>query len=121
MPKYSWKFQELFSNGNIADIDIRISADNKDKAKKILLIHIIKMTRYGIPRIYITPKGNTIIRHSNETRAHSLPFVNIDYDFLQKIQSIQPTTVFEFNHQASPFVPSYNYNYNYIQNNDDDF
>lgn len=106
MPAYSWKFQELFDNGIYYDIDIKINADNPEDAKKIIMNHIIKMTRFGIPRIFITSKGKIVISHSNDSRARNLLFVNIDYLLFQKILCVQPSVYFELNGQAAPFIPN---------------
>jgi len=94
MPTYYWKFQERFNTGIYADVCIKIHADNLENAKKILVNHIIKMSRFGIPRIFITPKANTGISHSNDIRAINLPFINIDYPFFQKILCFQPNLAF---------------------------
>ena len=67
--------------------------------------HIIKMTRFGIPRIFITLQCNTVISHSNDASARNLLFVNIDYTLFQKILCMQPNIGFELNLQAAPFVP----------------
>ena len=94
MPTYYWKFQEHFNKVIMADIYIKLIADNPEHAKNILVNHIIKMSRFGIPRIFITPKANTCISHSNDIRAINLPFINIDYPFFQKILCLQPSLAF---------------------------
>lgn len=112
MPRYYWKFQERFSSSadsyvdNYADVCIDIVSDSLQQARNILINHIMKMSRYGIPRIFITPKGDTVVSHSNDARAISLPFINIDYPIFQKILYFQPNTAFELNSQAKPFIPS---------------
>jgi hypothetical protein len=106
MPTYYWKFQEQFNTGNNGDVYIEIIADNPIKAKNILMNHIIKMSRFGIPRIFLTPKANTVITHSNDERASNLPFINIDYLLFQKILCFQPRIAFELNHNAKPFIPN---------------
>jgi hypothetical protein len=106
MPTYYWKFQEHFNKENYTDVYIEIITDNPIQAKQILMKHIIKMSRFGIPRIFLTSNGKTVISHSNDERASILPFVNIDSPLFQKILSLQPRVAFEFNHQAKPFIPN---------------
>jgi hypothetical protein len=106
MPTYYWKFQEQFNTENYADVYIEIITDNPINAKEILMKHIIKMSRFGIPRIFLTSKGKTVISHSNDERARILPFINIDSPLFQKILSLQPRVAFEFNHRAKPFIPN---------------
>lgn len=103
MPMYSWKMREIFDDTIMRDINIRITANNSIDAKKIIMNHIVKITRFGIPRIYITSNGKTVISHSNEIRARNLPFITIDYVLLEKILEIQPNV--ELNQHASPFIP----------------
>jgi hypothetical protein len=107
MSKYSFEFNEILNNGDNILVCLKINtiANEPIRAKNILVQYIIKVSRFGIPKIILTPKGNTIISHSNDERANDMPFVNIDYEILQKIQSTQPKTVFKFNHLASPFIP----------------
>lgn len=106
MPTYYWKFQECFNTGKYVDVYIEIVSDEIEKSKHILMNYIIKMSRFGIPIIFITPKDKTIISHSNDVRASNLPFISIDYQLFQKILSLQPSLVFELNHQANPFIPN---------------
>jgi hypothetical protein len=106
MPKYNYTFTEKFSDRKTINVCITIKSDSLEKSRSILIHHIIKMTRFGIPRIFITTKGNTFISHSNEKRADNMPFIDIDYDIFVKIQYMKPEHVFEFNHLASPFIPS---------------
>ena len=106
MPTYYWKFQEHFNTENYIDVYIEIITDNPTNAKKILMKHIIKMSRFGIPRIFLTFNGKTVISHSNDERAIILPFINIDSSLFQKILSLQPRVAFEFNHRAKPFIPN---------------
>lgn len=105
MPTYYWKFQELFSKENNVDVYIELVADNSIKAKNIIMNYIMKMSRFGIPKIVLTHKGKTAITHSNDARARNLPYVNIDYALFQKILCLQPSVAFELNHMASPFIP----------------
>jgi len=105
MPTYNWKFQEYFNDGNYADVLIEISTDNPTLAKNIVMNHIIKMSRFGIPKIVLTSKGKTAITHSNDVRASNLPYIIIDYALFQKILCLQPNITSELNHMASPFIP----------------
>jgi len=107
MPTYYWKFQEVLNTGIQAELFIKISTDSPDKAKKILMNHIIKMSRFGIPKIFITPKAKIVISHSNDMRVHNLQFITIDYLVFQKILCLQPIRAFELNHNAMPFIPNF--------------
>jgi len=60
MPTYNWKFQECFNDGTYNEVIIEISTDNPTLAKNIVMNHIIKMSRFGIPRIVLTSKGKTV-------------------------------------------------------------
>ena len=106
MPIYYWKFQEHFSTEKKTDVYIEIISDNPKIARRILMKHIVKMSRFGIPRIFLTSSDKTIISHSNDARANILPFINIDYQLYQKILCLQPRRVFEFNHNAKTFIPN---------------
>lgn len=64
------------------------------------------MTRFGIPKIFITPKANTVISHSNNIHANNLPYITIDYLLFQKILYLEPKIAFTLNHQANPFIPN---------------
>ncbi len=103
MPLYSWKMCEVFDDTIMRDINIRITANHPNDAKQIIMKHIVKITRFGIPRIYITSNGKTVISHSNEIRANKLPFITIDYLLLEKILNMQPNI--ELDSRASPFIP----------------
>ena len=109
MPTYYWKIQALLNTGIHAELFITINTNTPERAKKILITHIIKMTRFGIPRLFITPKAKIVISHSNDVRISNLPFINIDYLLLQKILSFAPSLSFELNHNAIPFIPNFDY------------
>lgn len=102
---YYWTFLERFNTGLYADVSIKITTDNPDKARTILMDHIINASRFGYPRIFISPKGDTIISHSNDLNTRNLPFIDIDFLIFDKILHLYPKIVLELNHQAKPFIP----------------
>jgi hypothetical protein len=108
MPKYYWKFEKEFSTGCNNDVYIQVDADTPSQARSILVNHIIKMTRYGMPRLFKTSKGNILISQSNDARVVNLPYIDIDYSLFQKILCFTPNVIPELNHLAQPFIPGSN-------------
>lgn len=107
MPIYYWKFKEYFNNGNYLDVIIEMPASNIILAKKKMISYIIKQSRFGNPKIVLTPKGKTVFTHSNDKRANNMPYADINYLIFQKILCMNPYSALELNHMPIPFITSY--------------